>query len=201
MITLTAKDRTYYHNLIVSFLGKFEEGEPLKEMYEKDFSEEDFWVLSGMSKVVLVPKEESNYVIKIPIDSDNYCEAEFRVFQKAEKEGFESFLAEIDFLEEYNGVKCYVQERVDEGGSGGYYTSKPLLSEGSYSEAYEIGFGESVLNDLCQYYGIEKTLSFIEFCVDNYINDIHEYNYGFNGDMPIIFDYSGFGQKALESRS
>ena len=121
--------------------------------------------------------------------------------QKAEKEGFESFLAEIDFLEEYNGVKCYVQERVDEGGSGGYYTSKPLLSEGSYSEAYEIGFGESVLNDLCQYYGIEKTLSFIEFCVDNYINDIHEYNYGFNGDMPIIFDYSGFGQKALESRS
>ena len=103
---------------------------------------EDYYVEMGMSKICIIPKRRTDWVIKIPItgiycekwsddeedfydyDSENFlgyekigkaiCDLcdEERVLYADSSDELKRVLANIEYVGEYNGIPVYVQERV-----------------------------------------------------------------------------------------
>lgn len=188
-----------------------------KEVYNgRDTFEHWFWnerknlslvfdAKNGASKGAFFCKELPEIVIKVPIMyDDDYCKKELDNYMKAEEEGFESYFAEIEYFEEYDGIPFYIQLAAD----------NELARNSLWKSATE----DAVINGLCStdssedekmevvddfLYDISDedridiffggvSIKFLDFLIKNEINDLHEGNIGIIGERKVIFDYSGW---------
>lgn len=160
---------------------------------------------TGVSKVVIIPSEEE-YVIKIDLDSydggielsDNYLDTECRYSQLAEKVGLGDVFAKTSYWGTYGGRDIYLQERVSldyeqrEKFDSISNTTLMKLSKRSSKVREKCGMTPILTSALYNYYGEEKFETILNFLNENRINDLHNGNWGFIGERPVIFDYSGF---------
>lgn len=173
-------------------------------------NDEDFYIDSGCSKLVIVPKNR-NYVIKIPwtgvyteIDENgeyiekcvfdyelNYCpmEDEINYYNDVDEET-RQYLAENEFVGLYNNsIPIYVQEKVKHIGWGAA-TNTSVTAKFSVKTCIQrlsIKIAKMIIEQL----GYNEGLRVVRE-LDN-INDLHNGNYGFDkyGQFKII-DYAGF---------
>ena len=66
------------------------------------------------------------------------------------------------------------------------------LSKKSSKAREKCGMTPILTSALYNYYGEEKFEIILNFLNENGINDLHNGNWGFIGERPVIFDYSGF---------
>lgn len=122
----------------------------------------NFRIDNGISKAVIIPTDE-NFVIKIPFngitypvwneeteeysdsyfepfrgaeapDNTDYCWDELCKIEKAEYAGFFNLFPETAFLEEENGVRFYIQEKVQTAS----HAERPQVSEDSRNKAKQL---------------------------------------------------------------
>ena len=143
----------------------------------------------GASKVAIID-DDNDWVLKIPFcnKSCDYCEIEAENYQKAVKEGVEEPFAECYFLMEYEGVPCYIMEKVN------------CDEQAIESDLYEIGSDylgfmdtDEILDQLLEFYYEAGFLQKVDaFLSVNSINDLHTANLGYRGDKLVFVDYSGY---------
>lgn len=173
-------------------------------------NDEDFYIDSGCSKLVIVPKNR-NYVIKIPwtgvyteIDENgeyiekcvfdyelNYCpmEDEINYYNDVDEET-RQYLAENEFVGLYNNsIPIYVQEKVKHIGWGAA-TNTSVTAKFSVKTCIQ-RLSVKIAKMIIEQLGYNEGLRVVRE-LDN-INDLHNGNYGFDkyGQFKII-DYAGF---------
>lgn len=163
---------------------------------------------AGVTKIVLVSKLLSDWIIKIPFlyedgytKKRDYCRLEAHNYERAVLNGLEDYFAGEFFFKYFCGIPIYIQERVD---CDPERVSSTLESEGNWdSHCYwrttngNTYFDSSAANDmddedrLVSIYG--ENWDLIRFLNDNSINDLHCGNFGITKDNRlIIIDYSGY---------
>ena len=174
------------------------------------FSEgEDFYIDSGCSKLVIVPKNRS-YVIKIPwtgiyTNIDEYgenvedtfdyelsyspMEEEISYYNDVDEET-RQYLAENEFVGLYNdSIPIYVQEKVVNLGYGAKTNTSVTRK---FTEKVPIcSLGAKIAKMIVEQIGYSEGLRVVREL--EYIDDLHSANYGFDkyGQFKII-DYAGF---------
>ena len=152
-------------------------------------------VCSGASKGVLI-FSDTDWVIKFDYYSDSvsYCELEVKHYELAKQAGLEYYFAETRMVRRVGETVFTIQEKC-ECNEGEVYDSlhkyveetdcRDLSDDDVWSEVY----------DLCEYgrvhyiFDDEALNSFIS---RNYINDLHQGNFGFVNGRLVMIDYSGF---------
>ena len=172
--------------------------------------EEDFYIESGCSKLVIIPKNRS-YVIKIPwtgvyTDVDEYGEyigesvfdyelsyspmEEENSYYNDVDEETRQYLAENEFVGLYNNsIPVYVQEKVVNLGYGAKTNTSVTRQFTEKANIYSLGV--KIAKMIVEQLGYDEGLRIVRE-LDN-INDLHNGNYGFDkyGQFKII-DYAGF---------
>lgn len=160
---------------------------------------------SGATKGVIIPKD-ADFVIKIPFEAyncgdnfneDDYCQLEATAYENALIEGFEFVFVETKFVDIIDGIKIYVQPRVDEYArdEDEEYLSCDESNEmedlkDSYFSAYDMN--SYWLYEFINVYGMDIFNDFCHFTEEYGINDLHGGNLGYYHGKPVIFDYSGY---------
>ncbi len=183
-------------------------------LYEESFIEdiedngmEYYAINTGASKGVIIPFEDSDYVIKIPFNYDdysneyydyNYCDLEYENYKRAIEYGVADFFAEIKPLINIDGFTIYAQTRVAQGL---WNSNKKYQFEEAKKKVNDIYGGDVESNCptctialLIDNYGESKVLDFLIFIEEYEINDLTDNNIGIsreNGYIKIM-DYSGF---------
>jgi hypothetical protein len=130
-------------------------------------------------------------------DGNNYCEDECTRYQELKDEGLEMFFAETEYFGTFDGVKYYIQRRVDSTNAFEYGTA-PSEDSKNKAKNYEFNlFSVEWTAKAIEYYGEEKVKHLLHYlslpCNDNFCSDFHAGNYGYYKDeIPVIFDYSGY---------
>lgn len=209
------KEKQFYTAILENFLSKINKNKAIliENFNFHDYSNENFRIYHGVTKLVLVPKNKgARYVIKIPLirEADcDWCEAEVIAYQRAVEYGVERFFAETFPFYEGDRCKAYLQERViarnDSENDDDWYEAEEDwsgLSDESVENAETLNICERVIDELLRAYSSEEVEEFLEFCSEEYINDVHESNYGYkrSNRVPLIFDYSGIGVDARRVR-
>jgi hypothetical protein len=173
-------------------------------------NDEDFYIDSGCSKLVIVPKNRS-YVIKIPwtgvytevngngdyigecvFDYElNYSpmEEEISYYNDVDEEA-RQYLAENEFVGLYNdSIPIYVQEKVKHIGWGA--ATNTSVSNKFSTKACVYSLGTKIAKMIVEQLGYDKGFRVVRE-LDS-IDDLHSANYGFDkyGQFKII-DYAGF---------
>lgn len=200
----------------------------LYQLGEGDISAQ---VECGISKVVIIP-EDGNFVIKIPFngmyhynwnedDEDDYGDSEFEYYyyacapdhsdycwdevikiEKAYEMGYGKLFPDTKFLQEKDGHRVYIQEKVRTA----RYFNPNDISEDSRKKAESMGkyykkcdntwraavvefYGESYWKDFCDWDYLSDV---------NILSDMHADNYGYDmNGYPIILDASGFRDQEM----
>lgn len=209
------KEKQFYIGILENFLSKIYRNKAILigNFNFRDYSNENFKIYHGVTKLVLVPKNKgARYVIKIPLIREgdcDWCEAEVIAYQKAVEYGVERFFAETFLFYESDRCKAYLQERTiarneDENSDDWYEAEEDWsgLSEESIENAETLSICERVIDDLLRAYSTGEVEEFLEFCAEEHINDVHGSNYGYrrSNRVPLIFDYSGIGTDARRMR-
>lgn len=169
----------------------------------------------GASKLVIIPKQETDYVIKIPFEGyvehnefysftnanwDNYrnwdyCLTEVLNYHCAKKNKVERVLAKTRLIGEVNNHPIYIQERAmtyedaEEDKVINDIRSTSRTHKICSKKHYKI-FNLDWITDVYNYYGkrrFDKIMSFVET-----IGDLHDDNIGYIGSRPVLVDYSDF---------
>lgn len=172
---------------------------------------EEFFIESGCSKLVIVPKNRS-YVIKIPwtgcyedvYDEEkdrehvyrydygiDYCpmEDEINYYNDTDEEA-RQYLAENEFVGLYNdSIPIYVQEKVKYIGWGA--ATNTSVSNKFSAKACVYSLGTKIAKMIVEQLGYDEGFRVVRE-LDN-IDDLHSGNYGFDkyGNFKII-DYAGY---------
>lgn len=165
-----------------------------------------FKIETGISKIVVLFEDYSNYVFKIPfnygkewnkfscVNSNkkfywNYCYSEQIIYEKAKEVGVEKFFVPLENINEEDSYPIYRQERIKtieefEDDIHFFYNDKYFMNDSSvlFINNYWVSKIPSEK---------EKKL-LLEFLTENEIEDLEEYNIGFTKDFfPVIIDYAG----------
>lgn len=169
-------------------------------------NDNDIGVFAGMTKVCIVPTY-GEWVLKVDIQREtndeyarrnkttHYCEYELENFEKAKKEGIDDYFAEIYDLDEIEGVKFYLMQKVepDENECSDYFSAyydKYYDNDDGY---YEDLSDEERIEALFENDDENMILKLKEFVTRNEINDLHGGNFGRRNDGRfVIIDYSGY---------
>lgn len=171
--------------------------------------EEDFYIDSGCSKLVIIPKNRS-YVIKIPwtgvyTNTDEYgediedtfdyelsyspMEEEINYYNDMDKDT-QQYLAENEFVGLYNdSIPVYVQEKIKHLGWGA--ATNTSVSNKFSTKARVYSLGAKIAKMIVEQLGYNEGLRVVRELDD--IKDLHNGNYGFDkyGQFKII-DYAGY---------
>jgi hypothetical protein len=157
---------------------------------------------NGADKMVILPKELENWVIKfgISINDNEMCMREVENYQKAVQEGYDMYLAPCYFYTKKNGFvftiqrKCKCEEcRYDDmfyEATASNYDKADFETEDDYYEAV------NAATDDCDDY--DRTMAVFDnkelywWLQDNNINDLHCGNFGLLDEVDVIVDYSGY---------
>ena len=170
---------------------------------------EEFFISSGCSKLVIVPKNRS-YVIKIPwtgvytntteygdnvedtFDYElNYCpmEDEINYYNDVDEEA-RQYLVENEFVGLYNdSIPIYVQEKVKHIGWGA--ATNTSVSNKFSAKVCVYSLGAKIVKMIVEQLGYDEGFRIVRE-LDS-IDDLHSGNYGFDkyGNFKII-DYAGY---------
>lgn len=213
------KEKRYYTQIIDDFFSKvsFDKRISLNNITFSLFSDVNYEIYHGVTKIVLVPKQKgARYVIKMPMKrndewdiSEDWCAAEVDVYQSAEDYGVEDFFAETAFFMNYNKCPVYIQERTrrnpyDDDGCDWYEPTEDWsrIDEETKESAEELNICDQLIDELLRDYDDKQVLEFLNFCQNEYINDLHSGNFGYDrrtGGIK-IYDYSGIGSIAKRMR-
>lgn len=180
--------------------------------------EEDYYVMAGVSKLVVVV-ESLPFVIKIPFDGQfhwddyeekyyfyefseaneqyfsDYCYDELEKIHHLTAYGYGCFVPETKYIGICNGHCVYLQEKVQPRAE----CKKINASEESLKKAHEsttTSFRDDWLARVFDLYGEEFWNHFVEWAKDTGVDifsDCHAGNYGIAMDgRPVMFDISGF---------
>lgn len=168
-----------------------------------DDSRGDIVVKSGIEKTGIIPKNFP-WVIKCDTYNDGTipCQIEAKNFQRAISYNLAMYFAPTYYIGKYKGVDLVLQ--------------KKLVVDSTYtkSHAYEIT-GEEIFSPYTINYGNQEkitiyptwngsldqedilvglydNLELVEFCKKYEINDLHDGNFGWDGDQAYITDFSGY---------
>lgn len=207
-IKFSGKEKQFYYSILEKFQAKRNKKEPISisSLNFSSYSDENFRIFHGVTKIVLVPKNKgARYVLKIPVGDINYCEGEVDAYMRAEECEMEKFFAPTEFFDMSMDCKVYIQLRTranpydedEEYWSDGDWSE---LTEDSVEEATENGMSEQLIDEIIDCYGSGEAQDFIDFCNMEHLDDIHSGNFGFYKGRPMVFDYSGIGDQACRMR-
>lgn len=160
----------------------------------------------GETKYVLILKQH-DFVLKIPRYErtiTNFCKLEVERYNDAISYGIEKILLPIQHLITINDLPVYIQLK--------YSTSYCELSyneKNKLRQTVDIILEQEICNisqemnsmvtpatlwmaRVAQLYGLTFLRKLVEWSNDYEVNDLHNSNYGFKNNTPVIFDYSGF---------
>lgn len=130
----------------------------------------------------------------------DYCETESYRYLVAKRNGVEEFFAETWMIGKIRQWPVYAQVKACMFRSEASYSER---SRKNYSDAeretaktikQETGFyvESEWLMDFLSYWGKERLMTFIEFCNQWLIDDLHGGNLGYVCGVPCLIDYSSF---------
>ena len=160
----------------------------------------------GATKYVLILRQY-DFVLKIPRyerTKTNFCKLEVERYNDAISYGIEKILLPIQHLITINDLPIYIQLK--------YSTSYCELSNNEINKLrqtvdtiseQEICNISQEMNSMvtpatlwkarvAQLYGLTFLRKLVEWSNDYEVNDLHNSNYGFKNNTPVIFDYSGY---------
>ena len=184
-----------------------------KERYYEQHLDEKVFISNGCSRAVFI-LPELDYVFKIQYDDfefGNYCEAEARVFDRAQEESVEEFFAWTCFVGNFGQAAVYAMEKVE--------ANEDRISDDSYRyhvEQWMEDCGYTAEDEMeSQYCGdYDDHDGMIEFAIAHNgrrmahavdkvidelgINDLHFGNWGYRGDTLVLIDYGGYGTRLFQ---
>ena len=154
-------------------------------------------------RVFIFPK--LGVVIKFPYDNHNYCEQEVAFYESAKEYGVEKLLLPIEKVgETKGGIPLYIQPiykyTIEEMGWGNRdKVSKRTGKTCNYKIIRKITRGcyyspnSDWVKRATQLYGKKFMLSFEKWTKAHRINDLHDQNVGYIGNLrPVLIDYAGY---------
>ena len=178
----------------ISFYCEFYEGEG------GYYDEDDNWIEEE-------PGEPSGYAFNgVSVEGYchenpwDYCETEEIRYKIAEKSGLAEHFAQTWSIGEVNHWPIYAQMKACMFRSESYYSTrtrkdysqKERESVKSIKDATKFWVEDEWLIDFLNYWGQDRTMEFIKFCQDWFIDDLHSGNLGYICGVPCLVDYSSF---------
>lgn len=161
---------------------------------------------SGCTKGVLIPVDDTPYVVKWSLGTyNNEAQREAELYEKAKQLQIERFFPCTEILFTHNEVVYVLQEKVD--------TNFSLRQKQKYSLITKTATERMVnkvqedLNKVPHHarqvnstwikmalvlYGKKRVKTFCKFVVENGINDLHGGNIGYIKNKPVVLDFSGY---------
>lgn len=187
-------------------------------LFYKNISEDVTAYNTGATKLVLIKKEDPNYVLKIPFHGYNptdrfkraddinkgtnswdYCENEAIKYKDLKDDAIKEFFAETIWIEDLSDdMIIYAQEKAEP-----YSRGNSMFSDEDFEEAQHLTSSHEwtrlpstwVILAI-RYYGFEKVEKLFTFFDEHpeYSGDLHGGNVGIavKDKRPVIFDYSGY---------
>ena len=160
---------------------------------------------NGCSKLCIIDNE-AGFVLKWSTDLNyNEMAKEYKYYQKAVECGIECFFPKTEILTEVNGITIFVQEKVDTLLNDMNYRKRENLRN-KHQKTVKEYFVRKVRGDFyaspafdwvvvaISIYGKNRVKELCKFTREHKINDLHDANVGFNGNYPVILDFSGYHQ-------
>ena len=165
------------------------------------------FIFDGSSKYVMIFDEVPQCVVKFSRKGlrHDYCKLEAENYKKAINAGVDCYLARTEFFVEMGGISFYIQEKVEcndyDIESEMYNYAKQICDEDKDSMS-EDEYND-LLWDMVGHFDCENSLNavfgesyetqlLIDFCYNNKINDLHQGNFGYKGEFPVIIDFCGY---------
>ena len=189
------------------YLGEYSE-DNCAERESSDKSFYKWYSAAGVSKCAIIP-EEGEYVIKFDLDvyegdyelSSNYADDEADISIRAKASGLGDIFVETKYWGTLHGKNIYLQKKVtfdyekksEASKASNKFIDEVIDTSEELSRKYHQAEMVSALGvALYNYYGEEKFEEILDFLRENRINDLHNGNWGYIENRPVIFDYSGF---------
>lgn len=157
----------------------------------------------GATRGCIIPIEndcsQPKFVFKFDFDelSESYCFNEAEIYHRAERAGLAPCFAEVKYFDNISSLtRVYICEFVDvtHVKTNAYITNEELKQiadhTSRHNKAPHIPYVWS--RDFIEYYGDAVYDDFLNFLVENGINDLHSSNLGYKDGRPIVFDYAGY---------
>lgn len=159
-------------------------------------------IFAGATKLVILDTR-LDWVLKIPFRDKkmDYCAREVEIYHKAIEAEVEECFASCHFLMDYEGVPCYIMEKVEcdtDAVESDFVTRSSEngcidMDEDEFFEYVGSLDGSEMVDELFGFYYDAETLEKVStFIQDNNINDVHTGNVGYRGDQLVMVDYSGY---------
>lgn len=188
------------------FYNNFRRKYAIREALEKiDNPVDDLGLANGCSKLCIID-HKAGFVLKWSTDLNyNEMAKEYKYYQKAVECGIECFFPKTEILTEVNGITIFVQEKVDTLLHDMNYRKRETLRN-KHQKTVKEEFVRKVRNDFysspafdwvvvaISVYGKNRVKELCKFTREHKINDLHDANVGFNGNYPVILDFSGYHQ-------
>ena len=161
----------------------------------------------GCTKMVFLPEQLPNWVIKTDINNFHLCRREVENYKCAEKNKLDKFFAETFYLCEQEGLYFSIQRRGDMEEA---YTTVEDAFYDSISESYEPWDLNETSEDRAQnisemcdemldteriyalYWGFEEVDALEDFIEIRKCNDLHSGNFAIIDNHIVIVDFSGY---------
>ena len=167
----------------------------------KYLEEKGIYHESGATKLVLICKELSNWVIKLNFRDGkiNFCDREVENYIKACDAGLGEYFAATYKIGAVEGVKVYLQRKacVDPDSIDDYFRDAVMVDfEDDEANEDDIEEAMDMLEDgdrLVAIFGNNSAVAeLVDFIFENEIDDLHSCNFGFVNEKPVIIDFSGY---------
>ena len=188
-------------------------GHPDFDSFKEKLSDIGIKVSNGLTKICLL-NVDNEFVIKIPIEGEydhwsrtpefnryyhNYCQLDTVIYKdisSEENKDFVDLFLPVLYIGKIYGLEIYIQKKVDFVGTKDidaslWNTAEQFLydSESAYSCT---GDDTDLVVSLLDYFGTETTEVLFTLMNQYVIKDLHCANFGYIGNKPYIFDYSGY---------
>lgn len=227
-MTLTINEKTEIFGFISKYFSWVRSEEQsygfLHESFNSSLYDAGFSYETGATKCCVFHEDFYEYVVKFTWNNSHkgfdWCEREYENYIAAVEEGLDWAFPYTDYLGSINGVNFYIQEKAcpneDEITDICYskvsenYESHCAWREERYrSREYSFSRSELIsdaVEDLEDDERVEMIVGYdeklMDFLYNRRINDLHNGNFGYNGDHYVIIDFSGYGEdvRALKNR-
>lgn len=144
-----------------------------------------------------------NYTSYSDIDPDfhkDFCDIEVDRCRNICDAGFEDYVAKEEYFGKIDGFSIYIQEKgktffnIWSDDDVRTEEEKDIVKEVMW-DFYEGDFNlpDRWVYDFAIKYGIDETIDFLNYLLDNgYNDDLHYGNIGYIGGRPVLIDYSGY---------
>ena len=195
----------YTVDTVIALFEDFDDCDPYDMLwnFKRDHKKEGWRMECGETRCVIY-HDSWDFVIKVDrnYDTQYYCAAEVRNYQKAEQFRVQQVLLPIHKLCEVNGWKLYKQMRFDcqyasRGYKNGRYQRECEKVKRNHRTIEHFASSLDRLDSnwlarVVQLYGKRFANSLCEWARECEVSDLHRNNIGFSKGKPIILDFAGY---------